>query len=114
MQDDSGGVAVAEGDSAAQRGLHDVGVQGVGEGVTDHATGVPVADGAQVQPALPGGQVGDVGGPHRVQRALVEATLDEVGDGVRHLVRQRRHRPPRPRADPADLVVPHEFGDRLG
>src|SRR5699024_2745835 len=68
---------------------------------------------AQVQPALPGGQVGDVGGPHHVEHAAVEPALDQVGDGVRHLVWQRRHGPPRPRADPTDLVLAHELGDGL-
>ena len=40
--------------------------------------GAAVADGAQVQPALPGGQVGDVGGPDPVQLAVVEAAPDQV------------------------------------
>lgn len=52
-----------------------------------------IANSAQAQPNLAGGQVGDVGGSHHVERALVELAPDPVADGVRHLHRQCGDRP---------------------
>ena len=64
--------------TASQRGLDQVGAQVVLDRPADDPAGAAVADRAQVQPALPGGQVGDVGGPDPVQLAGVEAAPDQV------------------------------------
>ena len=77
------GSCAAEGDGPAQRGLDQVGAQMVLDRPAEDPAGAAVADRAQVQPALVGGQVGDVGGPHPVQPAVVEASTDQVRHGLR-------------------------------
>lgn len=68
-EDDPGGVTVTERDRPPQGVLDDVGVQAVAERVPEYPARAAIADRTQVQPALPGGQVGDVAGPYPVQLA---------------------------------------------
>lgn len=84
------------------------------DGPTEDPAGAAVADRAQVQPALTGGQIGDVGAPDAVELALVEPAPDEVGNRV--LVRPSLggdgHEPTR--ADAGYSRGPYQLGDRLG
>ena len=83
VEDHLGGQLAAQGDGPSEGGLDQVGAEVVLDGPADDAAGAAVADGAQVQPALAGGQVGDVGGPDPVQLAVVEAAADQVADRLR-------------------------------
>lgn len=67
---------------------------------------------AKSWPVVPGVQ----GRPEALHLGVVPAhpgAPDPVRDGMRHLVRQRRDRPPRARADPRDPVRPHDPRDHL-
>src|SRR5882724_3598635 len=57
------------------------GAEVVLERPADDATAVAVHDDSEIQPALPGAQVGDVGDPKSVRSRRLEVALDEiVGD----------------------------------
>ena len=62
------GRGVAGGDRVGQRVGDQFGAQVIGHGVADDAAGGDVDDGSQVQPPLPGGDIGDVAAPPGVHR----------------------------------------------
>src|SRR5664280_1864974 len=68
---------VPEQDRALQRGLDQIGVQAGAERIAEDAAGVAVTHCSEIEPALARLQIGDVGGPHHVEPALVEAALDQ-------------------------------------
>ena len=57
------GCGVAGGDRVGQRVRDQLGAQVIGQGEPDDAAGGDVDDGGQVEPAFPGGDVGDVAAP---------------------------------------------------
>jgi hypothetical protein len=74
---------------------------------------VLVADRTQEHVTFSAGQVGDVGGQHRVEAALIKAAADQVrrerrsrihlGGGLEHA-----------RTDPLDAKLGHDLGDGVG
>ncbi len=91
-----------------QRGTHMVGHR-----PADDPPGVRVDHGREVEPALPGADVGHVPDPHRVQAALVEPALDPVERDVVRLRLGLCRGPPRPRSASPQTVGPHVLRDRL-
>src|SRR5580693_5958707 len=61
--EDHAGLGVAGGDRVGQGAGDQLGAQVVREGEPDDAAGGDVDDGGEVEPALPGGEVGDVAAP---------------------------------------------------
>jgi hypothetical protein len=55
-----------------------VGADMVGHEVTEDATGVPVADRAQIHLALTAARIREIGGPHGIGAALVERACHQV------------------------------------
>jgi hypothetical protein len=75
------GVGPAARDGHLERVDDELGAHVVGHAPADDPTAVGVLHGRQLQPALPGAQVGDVGQPQDVRRVAPEPALDEiVGD----------------------------------
>jgi hypothetical protein len=56
----------------------ELGAHVVLERPADDAAAEAVDDNGEVEPALPGAQVGDVGDPQPVRRRRLEVTLDEI------------------------------------
>jgi hypothetical protein len=61
--EDHSGRRVAGGDRVGQRVGDQLGAQVIGEGEPDDPAGGDVQDGREVEPAFPGGDVGDVAAP---------------------------------------------------
>jgi hypothetical protein len=82
---------ITGGDRVGQRVAGQLGAQMLGQGEADHPAGGDVDHGGQVQPALPGRDVGDVATPAGVDRGGVdgEVPADQVGSGGRRRVRDR-------------------------
>ena len=83
--EDHPGCGRAGGDGVGQGVGDQVGAQVVGQGPADDPAGGEVDDGGQVQPALPGRDVGDVAAPAGVDRRGVgrEVAADQVRPGRR-------------------------------
>src|SRR5215472_17164119 len=81
--EDHAGRRVASGQSVGQRAGGQLSAQVIGEGVTDDAPGGDVDHRGQVQPSLPGTDVGDVAAPPGVDLAGVggEVPADLVRPG---------------------------------
>jgi hypothetical protein len=98
---DEPGRRPAAGDGHLERVDDELGAHVVGHAPADDPPTVSVLDGGQVQPALPGAQVGQVGDPELVGLLGPDASLDEViGDA------DTGHRD----RGPATLVA-HKAGD---
>jgi len=82
-----------------QRVNDELGAHVVGHRPTHDPAAVGVLDGGQVDPALPGPQVGDVGHPEHVRGCRAKASLDEVigdadaGHADRGATALARHQP---------------------
>src|SRR6266540_3019545 len=91
---------------------HQVGSHVVGQRVADAGLGVAVQHGGQIQPALPGGDVGDV--PDQLRAGLVggEVAAHQVRDlpGVAGLGGRR---PPRPRLERLQAELAHQRAHQL-
>lgn len=113
VEDHAAGVAMAEGHGFTHRVLNQVSVQAVAEGVAEHAPRTAVTHRTQVQPALTGRQVGDVGGPDPVELAGVEPALDQVGKLARPAIADRGDRGERSGTDALNVVGDHDLRDGL-
>jgi hypothetical protein len=84
----------------------------LGHGPADDAAAEGILDGGQIEPALPGGQVGDVGDPEAVGALAREAAIDEI---IGHAdTRHADRRAPSPTLDlPRDPALAHEPLDAL-
>ena len=78
MQSDRVDQPPAHPDRHRHRGGDQIGAQVLINGLPDHPPRTAVPDRAQIQPALTRSQVGDVGGPHPIQRAGVEPAPHQV------------------------------------
>ena len=84
------GVGAAARDGHLERVDDELGAQVVGDRPADDPAAVAVHHGGQVQPALPGPDVGDVGRPQAIARDRVEVALDQVRGGPHALDADRR------------------------
>ena len=83
-------VGVAGGDRVGQGVRDELGAQVIGQGEPDDAAGGDVDDGGQVQPAFPGGDVGDVAAPRWLilaasavkSRRIASARAAAAGSGI--------------------------------
>ncbi len=76
-------IGVAGGDRVGQGVRHELGAQVISQGEPHHAAGGDIDDRGQIQPAIPGGEVGDVAAPPGVDLGRVggEVPADRIGPG---------------------------------
>jgi hypothetical protein len=89
--EDHPGCGIAGGDRVGQRTGDQLGTQMLGQGEPDHPARGDVDHGGQIQPALPGREVGDVATPAGVDRGGIHAEVaaDQVGPGGGHRIGNR-------------------------
>lgn len=90
----------------------DFGLQGVGERPADDLAAEGVDHDRRIEPALPGGVLGDVGHPQHVRLARPEAALDEVV-GERRLVGGAPHALRTPAVGADEACFSHEASHAL-
>src|SRR5664280_1753415 len=95
-----------------QRVDDQVGSQVLGHRVADAGLGVAVDNGGQEQPALPGGDVGDVPDQLHPRPIGGEVAAQQVWDR-RGVAGDGRGRPPRPRLAGPQVQLPHQRPDEL-
>jgi hypothetical protein len=112
--EDHPGRGIAGRDRVSQRVRHELGPQVISQGKPDDAARGDIDHGGQVQPALPGGEVGDVPAPPGVDLGGIrgEVPADRSGAGRGRGVSDGGLRPP-PRRPPGQAGLAHQPGDPL-
>ncbi|MDR7303603.1 hypothetical protein JOF55_003784 [Haloactinomyces albus] len=107
VEDDSGDVTTASGYRGVQAVGDEAGAQVAGHGIAQHPARAGIEDGGQVQPALVGGDVGDVAGPALVRDPGCEVPPGQVRGGFR-LVCGNCGAHPLTRVDTDEVVDAHQ------
>ncbi len=121
VEHDLGGLLAAQGDRHLQRLFDQIGAHVFGDGPAEYPAGVGVDDGGQVEPALPGAQVGGgtsrlrgyVADPDAVQRPGVPDPGHRISGVGISVIDDRGGGPPLG-TDAAQPEVAHRLGDGLG
>lgn len=72
----------AQGVRHPQRPVHETGVLTLVHRPTQHAPGVPVTGGGEVEPALAGRQIRDVADPDRIKTSLIPLPLSMIREAA--------------------------------